>query len=271
VDDNPTNRRILEELLANWGTKPTLAEDASTALEYLTEAVNASRPFALVLLDSRMPLVDGFTLAAQIRSDPRLAATGIVMLTSSGQRGDATRCANLGVAAFLTKPVGQSELLEVILQVLGTRGPQADRPSPVTPCLSEHSQPLHFLLAEDNPVNRKVAVGLLEKLGHAVDVATDGREALEKLELADFDLVLMDVQMPEMDGFEATAAIREMEKAKGGHIPILAMTAHAMKGDRERCLAAGMDGYIAKPVRGDDLVKEIDRVFRQPGAGQPTR
>jgi CheY-like chemotaxis protein len=224
-----------------------------------------------MILDSRMPQVDGFTLAEQIQADPRFAATRIVMLTSSGQRGDAARCANLGVAAFLTKPVGQSELLETVLQVLGTRAPPADRPSPGTPCLSEYSQPLHILLAEDNPVNRKVAVRLLEKQGHAVDVATDGREALEKLKLADFDLVLMDVQMPEMDGFEATAAVREMEKAKGAHIPILAMTAHAMKGDRERCLAAGMDGYIAKPVRGHDLVKEIDRVFRQLGAGQPTR
>ncbi len=259
VDDNLTNRRILEELLAGWRMKPILAEQASTALEHLKQAADAGKPLPLILVDSKMPEVDGFAFVEQLKQDPRLAPATI-MMTSAGQRGDAARCRELGVAAYLTKPIGQSELLNAILQVLGAKPEKTDQTSMLVTrhSLRERSKGLHILLAEDNLVNRTVVVRLLAKHGHMVETATDGREALGKLKSGNFDLVLMDVQMPELDGFEATAAIRDLEKTKGGHLPIIAMTAHALKGDRERCLAAGMDGYLSKPFRVEELLKEIE-------------
>ena len=263
VDDNYTNRRVLGEFLIGWRMKPTLAGEARTALQHLKQAADTGSPFPLVLLDSRMPEVDGFALVEQIKQDPRLAASSIIMLTSAGQRGDAARCRELGVTAYLTKPIGQAELLDAILKIVGAHVHKTDQPPP--PLVTRHSlregrKILRILLAEDNLVNQTVAARLLEKQGHAFEVANNGREALARLSAGSFDLVLMDVQMPEMDGFEATAAIRETEKTKGGHIPIIAMTAHSLKGDQERCLAAGMDGYISKPIQVEHLLTEIERV-----------
>jgi CheY-like chemotaxis protein len=262
VDDNRTNRLILEQLLTGWRLKPTLAEEARSALRLLQQAAEAGTPYALVLVDSIMPEVDGFALVQQIREDPRLATATLMMLTSGGRHGDAARCRELGVAAYLTKPIGQAELLNAILQVMG-RIPGTAEPSATLVTrhsVREHTKGLRILLAEDNLVNRTLAVRLLEKHGHAVEVALDGREALTKYQAGRFELVLMDVQMPEMDGFEATAAIREMEETTGAHVPIVAMTAHALTGDRERCLAAGMDGYISKPFRVEELLKAMEAI-----------
>lgn len=206
--------------------------------------------------------MDGFALVEQIQQDPRLAASSIIMLTSAGQRGDAARCRELGVTAYLTKPIGQAELLDAILKIVGAHVHKTDQPPPLVTrhSLREGRRILRILLAEDNLVNQTVAARLLEKQGHAIEVANNGREALARLSAGSFDLVLMDVQMPEVDGFEATAAIRETEKTKGGHLPIIAMTAHSLKGDQERCIAAGMDGYISKPIQLEQLLTEIERV-----------
>jgi PAS domain S-box-containing protein len=262
VADNPTNRRILEQMLTGWHMKPTLAGETRSALSILQEAAGRGAAFPLVLVDSIMPDIDGFMLAKQIKDDPRLATATVLMLTSAGHCGEAARCRELGVAAYLTKPIGQSELLKVILQVMGTKAAGVEPQATLVTrhSVREHSRGLRILLAEDNLVNRMLAVRMLEKYGHAVEVAQDGGEALRKYEAGRFDLVLMDVQMPEIDGFEATAAIRGMEKKKGGHVPIVAMTAHALTGDRERCLAVGMDGYISKPFQVEDLLKEMERI-----------
>jgi signal transduction histidine kinase/ligand-binding sensor domain-containing protein/DNA-binding response OmpR family regulator len=261
VDDNRTNRRILEELLGRWGMKPVSSESGEEALARLREAWEVGEPFGLVLTDVHMPKMDGFRLAELIRQKPELAPATIMMLTSAGQRGDAARCRELGVAAYLTKPIRQSELREAILSVLGNHE-QEEQVS----LLTRHSlresgtsmASLRVLLAEDNPVNQRLVIRLLEKFGHRVAVANNGLEALAALDKESFDLVLMDVQMPEMDGFEATAAIREKEKGSGTHQQIIALTAHAMKGDRERCLRAGMDGYLPKPVGSKELSGLLD-------------
>ncbi|HEV2379156.1 MAG TPA: response regulator [Terriglobia bacterium] len=261
VDDNATNRRILKEMLSNWGMVPTLAGSGAEALALLAQASEAGKPFPLVLTDSDMPFMDGFGFAERIQNQPSAGAT-IMMLSSGGQRGDAARCRELGVAAYLTKPISQSELLDAIMTTLGNRTLELDRPTLITRhSLRESRRSLRILLAEDNAVNQKLAVRILEKRGHQVEVAANGREALallEKRSLPGFDLVLMDVQMPEMDGFEATAEIREREKSAKSHVPIVAMTAHAMTGDRERCLAAGMDGYVAKPIQHKELFETIE-------------
>ena len=234
--------------------RPTLAESGTAALECVKQAENR---FALILTDVNMPDMDGFTLVEQLRQGPDPAAEAkVIMLTSAGQRGDAARCRELGVAAYLTKPVSQSELFDCIVRVLGTSRSAAGSAALITHhTLREGKRKLHVLLAEDNAVNQKLAARLLEKHGHQVTVTANGREALAALDQENFDVVLMDVQMPEMDGFEATAAIRVREESTGRHLPIIAMTAHAMQGDQERCLAAGMDGYIAKPIKA----QRIDR------------
>ena len=259
VDDNATNRRILHEMLSNWGMRPTLAESGAAALECVKQAEN---PFALILTDVNMPDMDGFTLVEQLRQGhDQGAAAKVITLTSAGQRGDGARCRELGVAAYLTKPVGQSELFDCIVRVLGTSSAGAGSTALITHhTLREGKRKLQVLLAEDNAVNQKLAARLLEKHGHRVTVTSNGREALAALDQENFDVVLMDVQMPEMDGFEATAAIRAREQDTGGHLPIIAMTAHAMQGDEKRCLAAGMDGYIAKPIKARELVELLERL-----------
>src|SRR5712691_8641718 len=263
VDDNATNRRILEDMLSNWRMKPRGAQGGPSALAAMERALKEDKPFPLVLLDAQMPDMDGFAVAEQIRSRPDLAGATIMMLTSDRHAGDAARCRELGIAACLTKPITQSDLLDAILRVLCRRiltAPQQLRDNRDT--LPPPDRVLRILLVEDSPVNQALAVRLLEKRGHEVEVANNGREGLEawgKSGPGRFDAVLMDVQMPEMDGFEATAAIRAREKATGRHQPIIAMTAHAMKGDKERCLEAGMDGYVSKPVRAKDLFDEIKK------------
>ncbi len=262
VDDNATNRRILEGTLKGWGMRPVLVEDGLAALAALQEAKHAGDSFPLVLTDAHMPGMDGFALVERINQEPALTGATIMMLTSGGQRGDAERCRKLGIAAYLTKPIQQSELLQALLRILGTARPESERRHLITRhSLRESRRQLRILLAEDNMVNRQLAVRLLEKHGHTVVSAGNGLEAVTLLANApggEFDVVLMDVQMPEMDGFQATALIREKEQASGQHVPIIAMTAHAMKGDRERCLAAGMDGYVAKPVRPDELFEALE-------------
>ncbi len=261
VDDNATNRRILEEMLGNWRMRPALATSGEAALAALRQAAAAGEPFPLVLLDAHMPGLDGFSVADMILHSPELAGTIIVILTSAGLPGDAAHCRELGIAASVMKPFKQSELLDAILTALdrSVRGvaprAAAERPPP-----RAAGRALRILLAEDNVVNQKLAVRLLEKQGHSVTVAGNGREALVALTAEPFDLVLMDVQMPEMDGLEATAQIRRAEQGSGRHVPIVAMTAHAMKGDRERCLAAGMDGYVSKPIQPGELFEAVDRL-----------
>ncbi len=256
VDDNRTNRRILEGMLGRWEMKSISVEDGEEALAQLSAAREAGEPFGLILTDMHMPKMNGFTLIERIRQRPELSTATIMMLTSAGHRGDAARCQELGVAAYLLKPIRQSELREAIARVLGARERDAAIPLITRFSVQDAREPsafLRVLLAEDNAVNQRLAVRLLEKRGHRVAVAANGREALGALEKESFDLVFMDVQMPEMDGLEATAAIREKEKSSGLHQPIIALTAHAMKGDREECLAAGMDGYLTKPIRSQEL------------------
>ncbi|MCR4414807.1 MAG: response regulator, partial [Thermoguttaceae bacterium] len=269
VDDHPTNRLILQEMLANWGMRPVAVENAAAAVAALEEAASGGAPFALAILDAHMPEVDGFQLAAEIHRRPRLAGTTLVMLTSAGQPDDVAQCRELGIQAYLTKPVAQSDLLDAVLAALGDRLHVAEtRPAPApgfTP-----RRPLSVLLAEDNPISRTLALRLLEKHGHRVVVAQNGREVLEAVQRERFDAVLMDVQMPEMDGFEATEAIRRQEQGTGRRLPIIAMTAHAMKGDRERCLAAGMDGYVAKPVQSRELLAALDAATAEK-SDQPAR
>jgi PAS domain S-box-containing protein len=258
VDDSATNRRILGEMLRCFGMRPTLAESGIAALQCLKQDQGA---FAVILTDLDMPDMDGFTLVEQLRQSPELAGKAKVMiLPSAGQRGEAVRCQELGVDAYLTKPVSQSELFEAISRVLGRPEAQPDSAA----LIGRHAVPqgttrLRVLLAEDNAVNQRIASRLLEKQGHHVTLAPNGRQALAALDREHFDVVLMDVQMPEMDGFEATAAIRARERHTGSHLPIIAMTAHAMQGDRERCLAAGMDSYIAKPISARELIELLER------------
>jgi two-component system sensor histidine kinase/response regulator len=261
VDDNATNRNILKGVLANWQMMPTAVESGEAALYALARAREVGAAFPLILLDAQMPEMDGFSLAEKIKRDPDLAGATIMMLSSSGQPGDAARCRELGVAAYLTKPVKQSELFSAIRGLLSAPATDVSKSQIITRhSLRENRRRYHILLAEDNAINQKLAVRLLEKEGHRVVVASTGCQAVAALESEAFDLILMDVQMPEMNGYEATAAIREKEKAAGGHIPIIAMTAHAMKGDRERCLAAGMDGYVSKPIKTEELIVAIEEV-----------
>src|SRR5277367_1128591 len=256
VDDNQTNCRILEGMLGRWQMKPTAVNGGKAAIEQLSAARGADEPYRLILTDMHMPEMDGFALVEEIRKRPELATATIMMLTSAGHRGDAARCHELGVAAYLLKPIRQSELREAVARVLGARQEDGAIPLITRFSLQDAREPdayLSVLLAEDNLVNQRLAVRLLEKRGHRVAVAATGLEALAALEKEKFDLVLMDVQMPEMDGLEATAAIRAKEKGTGMRQAVVALTAHAMKGDREKCLAAGMDGYLTKPIRPQEL------------------
>jgi two-component system sensor histidine kinase/response regulator len=262
VDDNETNRIILQEMIEGWGMQPTLAADGEKALEAMRRAAEAEahHKYPIALLDAMMPGMDGVALAQAIRADSALADTQLIVLSSAGPDAKLDGLAELAVARRLIKPVKPSDLLQAIGEALEL-GP------PVSESVQASREPipiakLRLLLVEDGLVNQRVAVGLLEERGHTVIVANNGLEALERLAEAGegaFDVVLMDVQMPEMDGFEATAAIREGERNSATHIPIVAMTAHAMKGDRERCLDAGMDDYVSKPLRPAVLYETVER------------
>jgi CheY-like chemotaxis protein/HPt (histidine-containing phosphotransfer) domain-containing protein len=260
VDDNDTNRRILQELLLNWNFRPCAFANAQDALMALREAHRAGDPYSLVLSDVHMPNIDGFALAQQIIAEPELCDTLIMMLSSIDKPDEVARCEQLGISIYLVKPVKQSELYDAIMLAMGLalNEPVFTKLLPAQD--APISGPLNILLAEDSPVNQKLALALLGKWGHTVIVASDGYEALAMATSQSFDLVLMDVQMPQMDGIEATRAIRARERQKGGHLPIIAMTAHALKGDRERCLAAGMDAYIAKPIHSRELYEIIREI-----------
>ncbi len=260
VDDNATHREILGEMLSDWGLRPRMVANGAQALQELEGASSQGKPFRVVLCDRQLPEMDGLMLAQRIREHPDLTETAMVMMTSGFRAEDHDRSKSLGISAFLMKPVRQSRLLDAIAKTARKSPPTAGTLPEVQPTLARPKQavrPLSILVAEDGLVNQKVMVGLLEGRGHQVLIANDGSEVLEILLTQEVDLVLMDVQMPKMDGFEATRAIRDHEAKAGGHVPIVAMTAHAMEGDRERCLAAGMDDYIAKPIRSSQLFSTI--------------
>jgi two-component system, sensor histidine kinase and response regulator len=263
IDDNATNRRILEAMLESWSMQPALAASGQEGLVAMQRAKHMGKAFPLILLDAQMPDMDGFMVVEKLKEDSTLDGGAIMMLTSAGQRGDAARCRALGISAYLVKPIRQSELLEAILLVLGQPSPRKDHPDLVTRhTIRETRRKLRILVAEDNAINRELVTRLLQKHGHTVMAVTTGREAVDLLDkdAANCDIVLMDVEMPDMDGFQATAMIREKEKISGKHIPIIALTAYAMKGDRERCLAAGMDGYVPKPIRHQNLFETIQKL-----------
>ena len=264
VDDNSTNRRILTEWLWRWQMRPTSAASADKALCLLERASRRGLPFALVLTDFHMPHIDGLDLVRSITDNPELKNTGIVMLTSGESRKDAERRKSLGVMNCLSKPIRIEELRAAIIRALASRSGEVLKRSDASggePGSETHSsRAVRILLAEDNPVNQRVACRVLEKQGHQVVIANNGREALDALEREQFDLVLMDVQMPEMDGLEATAILRERERETGAHLTVVAMTAHAMTGDRERCLSSGMDDYISKPIHAEQLLNLVRRL-----------
>jgi CheY-like chemotaxis protein len=245
--------------------KPTVASSAREALGLLHQATEQGQPFTLILTDAHMPEMDGFTLVERIQQDPQLANAAVLMLTSSQQTADVVRCRQLGIAVYLIKPIKPAELQQALLRALGKEGQTRSKPSPPSRT-RQNQRALRILLAEDNAVNQKLAVRLLEKWGHMVVVAGNGREALAQIEQQTFDVVLMDVQMPEIDGLEATAIIRAKEQTTHTHLPIIAMTAHAMKGDKERCLAAGMDDYVSKPLKTTELQAAVARVSAVPTA-----
>ncbi len=261
VDDNQTNRIILEEMLRNWRMRPVAVDSGDRALAELERANLEGRPYRLVLLDAMMPGMDGFALAERVRAIESLPHAPMLMLSSAGQLGE--RAAELGIAQCLTKPVKQSTLLDAIANALNAAsGDQVPAQGPVA--AQSKLRPQRILLVEDGLINQRIATALLEEAGHEVTVAKDGREAVEAVSSVPpdrFDIVLMDVQMPVMDGLEATRRIRALEDARGTHIPIVAMTANAMQGDRERCLEAGMDEYISKPIRARDLFQTIETVL----------
>jgi signal transduction histidine kinase/DNA-binding response OmpR family regulator len=272
VDDNATNRRILYEMLTRWNMQAACCDNGLSALTAMEAAARKKQPFRLVLMDGHMPGMDGFGAIDQIRKNPRLQGVTIMMLTSGQQINDARRCRDLGVSQYLIKPILQSELMKSILKVLAETEPAPGQVPVATAVtdgkanasthtrLPERTGPgHHILLAEDNIVNQRLAICLLEKMGHTCMLAENGREAVEAFENEKFDLILMDVQMPEMGGFEAVGRIRLLEQRSGLHTPIVALTAHAMKGDRERCLAAGMDDYLVKPIREAELCNIIEK------------
>jgi two-component system sensor histidine kinase/response regulator len=265
VDDNATNRRLLEVWLAKWGLQPVSVENGLTALSELERCARKGSPYSLALLDGCMPAMDGFEVARSIKRSPDLNQTALVMLTSSGARHDPQRCRALGVNEFLLKPVSGTDLLDAIISATDPTMVRAR-------AFEEHPgmrlvrglTRLSILVAEDHPVNQKYALRVLEKLGHSVALANDGTEVLSMLRDSRFDAILMDVQMPNMSGLEATAAIRAREAIDGGHVHIIAMTANAMQGDREACLAGGMDDYVSKPIQIENLIAALNRIAGQP-------
>ncbi len=262
VDDNATNRRVLTQTLLSWQMRASSVDGASEAIEKMLDAYKNGDPFKLVLIDYMMPEMDGFELAANIKKRPELNDSVLIMLTSAGERGHAARCVELGIAAYLMKPVRQSDLFQVVCSFMHEPNiAQGPRPLLTRHAIRENKPRLEILLAEDNPVNQKLACKLLQNMGHRVTMAQTGREALEAFKNDKFDVILMDIQMPDLDGLEATSAIRLHEKECASvHIPIIAMTAHAMSGDRERCLESGMDGYISKPINVSELAQVIENL-----------
>jgi signal transduction histidine kinase/CheY-like chemotaxis protein len=262
VDDNEVNRIIFAEQIKRWGMTPTTVADGRAAVDALTAAVGV-RPFELVLLDANMPDMDGFAVATEIARRPELAGATVMMLSSSGEYGDQSRCAQLGVRAYLTKPVYAADLLIAIERAIGSNPLNAPAAAPKlranSLALADAGRRARILLVEDNVVNQRVASGLLTRRGHHVTIVDDGRKALTRLEQETFDLVLMDLQMPVMSGIDATVAIRQRERATGRHVRIVAMTAHAMSSDRDRCLAAGMDGYLSKPIDPSTLFAAVEQ------------
>jgi signal transduction histidine kinase/DNA-binding response OmpR family regulator/HPt (histidine-containing phosphotransfer) domain-containing protein len=264
VDDNATNRQVLKQQLKPWGCRFDEASDGQQALDRFRQAVADGDPFGIGILDMQMPVMDGETLGLRIKEDPDIKDTILIMLTSLGQRGDAARMKEIGFAAYLTKPIKRSVLYDCLATITGMRKEATDEDS--ASIVTKHSitdaqkRKVRILLAEDNMINQKVALNILDKLGYRADAVANGKEAVKALEMIAYDLVLMDVQMPEMDGFEATAEIRNQQSRVCNHdIPIIAMTAHAMKGDRERCLEAGMDDYTSKPIEPKQLVEKIEK------------
>ena len=258
VDDNQTNRLVLVETLGRWGMKPVAVASGEEALRLLGQRADPS--FGLVLLDWLMPAMNGCELAERIRQLPGCQHIPLIVLSSAGLRSDLEGCQRAAVEAFVLKPIKESELLDAILTALARRRPEAVQPAPRTQP-AEHK--LRVLVVEDNAVNQMIAAKILERRGHEVRTAADGYEALQLLRHETFDVVLMDIEMPRMDGLQATSAIRAAEARYGGHVPIIAMTAYAMKEDRERCLAAGANGYIAKPVRAAELIAAVEQAARQ--------
>lgn len=258
VDDNATSRRILTEMITNWGMQPYAVSGVAEGIRELEQASAAGRPYALILTDSNMPDEDGFEFARQIQIRRELCGAMIMMLTSSDRSGDLPKCQELSISAYLIKPVKQSELLDAIVKAVGTATPLAGPAGTDVVPSRQATRSKEILLAEDSLINQKLAIGLLQRWGHRVTVANNGLEAVQVSGERSFDLILMDVQMPEMDGLDATRQIRSRERQTGGHLPIIAMTAHAMKGDRELCLSAGMDGYLMKPIRAEQLFRQIE-------------
>ncbi len=267
VDDNATNRHILEETLRHWNVRTTIVDSGEAAIQELRRAAQAGEPYPLLLVDAMMPEMDGFALIEKIKLETGLAPPAIMMLTSADRQGDAKRCRSLGVASYLLKPIKSRDLNSAIVAAMrGTpgfvEGPASAKQGNPVGNARARQPPLHVLLAEDNPVNRRVATRLIEKQGWSLLAVENGREAVQALQSQRFDVVLMDVQMPVMDGWQATKAIRIVEETRGGHVPIVAMTAHAMKGDRERCLAAGMDDYVTKPINAGHFVAAVERALK---------
>ena len=273
IDDNRTNRRILEGLLMHWGMRPSSAADGDSALRLMELANHAHEPYRLILTDMHMPKMDGFMVVEEMQKEKGFSTATVMMLSSGGHRGDAARCQELGIAGYLLKPVRQTELQEAICRALGSPAKEK-QVEMITKQSLQAARPeeefLDILLAEDNEVNQKLAVRLLEKRGHRVTVVGNGKLAVDAVREKRFDLVLMDVQMPEMGGIEATEAIRERERRDGDwHQPIVAMTALVMKGDKERCLEARMDGYLSKPIRTQELEAVLDEYTQQKKESAP--
>ena len=266
VDDNATNRRILEATVKDWGMDCRTACSGAEALQLLTDAQASGAPYSVVLLDCQMPGLDGFSVADIIRTDLSPTGAVIMMLTSADRSGDVTRCRHLGIASYLVKPIRRSELLNSLLQALARHeSTNSSQPALERAAERQVDLPRRVLVAEDNLVNQTFLSRTLQKLGHVPTLAANGRETIERFRTGSYDLIFMDVQMPEMDGLSATEAIRKLEKSSGTHIPIFAMTAHALKGDRERCLAAGMDGYISKPATLAEIASAVNSVPPAPG------
>jgi CheY-like chemotaxis protein len=260
VDDNATNRRLLSDWLTEWGMRPLLADSGHAAMRLLE---SAPEPIPMILTDVHMPGMDGFDLARHVRAHSQIPT--VIMLTSGINAGDVARSREVGAEAYLVKPVRQSELLQTILRVLSTHPPTIQPESTWRESVrrlgaelrAQPSKSLHILVAEDNLINQKYAINILQSEGYSVVVVGNGREAIRALERETFDLVLMDLHMPDMDGFEATSSIRARERFSGVHVPIIAVTAHALSTDRDKCLAAGMDAYVAKPIRKQELLQAI--------------